>query len=192
MNTTLKWILGILVGGMLLCLVIVVLGLVLFNATTRSVISGVQAEPGEAASVAAQIADFALPEGYTSAVATQFAPLEVVGYNGPDGHSHIYLIQLPPGVRVDQAARESQLQSSAGDQGSQYGPDMRIIEQQPVTIRGQATTLVVSEGTNGEGRSIRSANAAFEGKDGQALLSISGSTDGWDAAMVEAFIDSMK
>lgn len=192
MNNTLKLILGILVGGMLLCLVIVGLGLVLFNATTRSVISSVQAEPGEAANIAAQIADFALPEGYTSAVATQFAHLEVVGYNGPDGNSHIYLIQLPPAVHVDLAVLESQLQSSTEGQGTDYGPDMQVIDQQPVTIRGQATTLVVSEGTNGQGQSIRSANAAFEGKDGQALLSFSGPTATWDAAMIETFIESIK
>jgi hypothetical protein len=192
MNTTPKRILGILVGGMLLCLGIVVLGLVLFIATTRSVISGVQAEPGEAAAVAAEIADFSLPAGYSSAVVTQIADLEVVGYNGPDGNSHIYLLQLPPAIRVDQAALESQLQSNAPDPGNDYGPNMQVIDQQPVTIRGQAATLVVSEGTNGQGHSIRSANAVFEGKDGQALLSISGRTATWDAALIETFISSMK
>lgn len=192
MNTTLKLVLGFLAGAVLTCVLVAVLGLTLFRATALSILSGVQAQPGEAASIAQEIADFTLPAGYSSAVAADFADFELVGYNGPDGTSHIYLMQLPPAVRVDLAELESQLQSSTTDQGNANGLDMHVIEQQSVTIRGQATTLVVSEGTNGQGQSIRSANAAFEGKDGQALLSFSGHTAGWDAAMIDAFIDSMK
>jgi hypothetical protein len=192
MNNTVKVILAFLVGAVLVCIAVGTLGLVLFNATTRSVISSVPAEPGEAARVAQDIADFALPDGYTSAVATQFAHFEVVGYNSPDGHSHIYLFQLPPGLSVDQAELERQLQSATESQGNADAPDMQVVEQQPVTIRGQATTLVVSEGTNGDGQAIRSASAAFEGKDGQALLSFAGPVAAWDAAMIEAFILSMK
>ncbi len=93
---------------------------------------------------------------------------------------------------MDQATLEDQLHSSTGDQGNRYGADMQVIDQQPVTIRGLATTLVVSDGTNGQGQSIRSANAAFKCKDGQALLSLSGPTATWDVAMIETFIGSMK
>jgi len=192
LNTTLKLVLGFLAGAVLTCVLVAVLGLTLFRSTALSILSGVQAEPGEAASIAQEIADFTLPAGYSSAVAADFADFELVGYNGPDGTSHIYLMQLPPAVHVDLAGLETQLQSSTTDQGNTDGLDMHVIDQQSVTIRGQATTLVVSEGTNGQGQSIRSANAAFEGKDGQALLSFSGHTAGWDAAMIDAFIESMK
>ena len=192
MNTALKLVLGLLAGAVLTCLLVAVLGLTLFRSTAISVLSDVQAQPGEAATIAQEIAEFTLPAGYTSAVAAQFAHVEVVGYNGPDGNSHIYLVQMASSLRVDLAALDSQLQSATKDQSNDYGPDMRVIDQQPVTIRGLATTLVMSEGTNGEGQSIRSASAAFEGKDGQALLSFSGPTATWDAAMIEAFIGSMK
>ena len=68
---------------------------------------------------------------------------------------------------------------------------MKVIEEQAVTIRGEATTLVISEGTNGDGQLYRSANAAFAGKDGQALLSFSGLTNAWDQAMIDSFIASI-
>jgi hypothetical protein len=196
MNNTIKVILGFLLAAVLTCVLtcvlIGVLGLTFFNVRARSVLRDVQAQPGEASSVAQEIADFTLPEGYTSAVATQFAHFEVVGYDGPDGNSHLYLFQMPPALNVDQAELERYLRSATESEGNDYGPDMQVIDQLPVTIRGQATTLIVSEGTNGAGELFRSANAAFQGRDSQALLSFSGPTAQWDTAMIEAFIGSMK
>jgi hypothetical protein len=192
MNTTLKIVLGFLVGAVLACVLIAVLGLTIFRAAAVTMLSDVQAQPGEAAQVAAEIADFTLPDGYTSAVATQIADLEVVGYNSASGNSHIYLFQLPPFITVDQAELERQLQSATESQGNDQVMDMRVVEQQAVTIRGQATTLVVSEGTNGRGKSIRSANAMFDGKDGQALLSFSGPTSEWDADLIAEFIAAVR
>jgi hypothetical protein len=191
MSTPVKLILGFVLGAVLTCVLIAVLGLTIFRSAAVSVLSDVQAEPGEAAQVAAEIAAFTLPAGYTSAVATQIAHLEVVGYDSPSGDSHIYLFQLPPFLHVDQAELERQLRSATESEGNAQVVEMKVIEQQAVTIRGQATTLVVSEGINGAGRSIRSASAVFAGNDGQALLSFSGPTSAWDAALIIDFINSM-
>jgi hypothetical protein len=192
MNNALKITLGFLAGAVLTCLLIAVLGLTLFRAAAVSVLSNVQAQPGEAAPIAAEIADFALPEGYTSVVATQIAHLEVVGYNSASGNSHLYLFQLPPFVTVNQAELERQLESATEGQGNDQVTNMQVIEAQAVTIRGQATTLVVSEGTNSAGNTIRAANAVFDGKDGEALLSFSGLASEWDSALIADFIGSMR
>jgi hypothetical protein len=192
MQRPLHLILGLVLGAVLTCALVAVLGLTLFRSTVVAALSSVQAQPGEADRVAQAIADITVPEGYIDAVAVQFADFDVAGYDGPDGHSHIYLFQLPPNWHVDQAELERQLESSMEELGVSYGLDMQVIAQDPVTIRGQATTLVVSEGDNGAGERIRSANAAFQGKEGQALLSFSGLAANWDAPMIEAFIASMK
>ncbi len=192
MKRPLQLILGLLLGAVFTCALVAVLGLTLFRSTVITVLSGVQAEPGEADRVAQAIAEITVPAGYTGAVAVQFADFEVAGYNGPDGHSHIYLFQLPPNWHVDQAELERQWETSLDDLGIATGPDMQVIAQDPVTIRGQATTLVTSEGDNGAGERIRSANAAFQGKDGQALLSFSGLAAHWDTAIIETFIASMR
>ena len=191
MNNTFKVVLGFLAGAILTCIAIAVLGFVFFTTITRSVLRNMQASPGEAEQVAQGIADFTLPDGYSPAVASRFAHFELVGYNGPDGRSHIYLFQLPPAIHVDQAELERQFQNSAGNPGQTNGREMKVIEEQAVTIRGEATTLVISEGTNGDGQLYRSANAAFAGKDGQALLSFSGLTNAWDQAMIDSFIASI-
>jgi hypothetical protein len=191
MRTTFKLILGFIAGAILTCLVIGVLGLTLFRATVVSVLSDVQAEPGEAAQIADEIAGFTVPDGYTSVMATQFAHFEVVGYDSADGHSHLYLFQMPPALKVEQAELERQLESATAGQGNDQVTDMQVIEEQAVTIRGQATTLIVSEGTNHSGDAIRSASAAFDGRDGQALVSFSGLAANWDDAMINTFIASM-
>jgi hypothetical protein len=193
MNNTAKVILGFLVGALLTCVLIAALGLTLFRATVYTVVRGVQAQPGEAAQVSAEIADITVPEGYAPSVATRFAHFELVGYDGPDGHSHLYLFQLPPAVHVDHAELERQLQNSTGAPAPDgTRPEMQIIAEQSVTIRGETTTLVISEGTNHAGDLYRSASAAFTGNDGQALVSFSGLSATWDQAMVDDFLASMR
>ena len=192
MNNTLKIVLGFLLGALFTCLLVAVLAFTLFQSATRSVLSSVQADPGEAAQVGQAIADYDVPAGYSPSVATQFAHFEVVGYDGPTGSTHLYLFQLPPSVHVDQPELERQLQSATETEGSGDVTNMQIVDEQPVTIRGQATTLVVSEGVNGQGEPIRSANAAFQGKDGQALVSFSGPIAAWDTEVVEAFLASLR
>ncbi|MEP7355748.1 MAG: hypothetical protein ABI847_00750 [Anaerolineales bacterium] len=192
MNSTLKVILGVVGGALLTCVAIAVLGLVFFGTITRAVLRNTQAKPGEAEQIAQEIADFTLPDGYSAAMASRIAHFELVGYNGPDGHSHIYLFQLPPAIHVDQVQLERQFQDTTGNPSQTSGRAMTVIEEQAVTIRGEATTLVISEGTNGAGELYRSANTAFWGKDGQALLSFSGLTSDWDQTMIDAFIASVR
>jgi hypothetical protein len=191
MNTFFKATLGCLFGAVLVIAVVVVLALTVLRSTALALLNNVMAEPGEAAQIGQLIAGYTVPAGYTSAVATQFAHLEVVGYNGPDGHHHIYLLQLPPYLTLNQAEIERLLDSNTSDQGSGGVSALQVVEERPVTIRGQGATLVVSEGVNGEGVPIRSANALFTGKDSQALLSFAGPSATWDESVVTAFIESM-
>jgi hypothetical protein len=52
--------------------------------------------------------------------------------------------------------------------------------------------MVVSEGTNGDGLAYRQVTVPFTGNDGPALVNLTGSIDGWDWAMVEAFLASIR
>lgn len=69
--------------------------------------------------------------------------------------------------------------------------EVRVVERQPCQVRGQETTLVVSEGVSHDGQRYRSASALFEGNDGLALVNISGPANTWDQAMVDTFIESL-
>jgi hypothetical protein len=69
---------------------------------------------------------------------------------------------------------------------------LTVVENRAVTIRGQAATLVISDGVNSEGASYRQGTAAFQGKGGPALLVLSEPTERWDQSTVDAFIASIK
>jgi hypothetical protein len=183
--------LGCLGGTLLLVVLLVAAAVLAVRLAGGALLRSLPGNPERAPQVAEEIADFDLPAGYDSAVATHLLGCALVGYDGPDGHSHIYLFQLPASFRLDAAGLERQFDSAADDP-ARTGVELQVIERRAVTIRGQATTLVTSEGTNGEGQTYRSASAVFEGKGGQALLSFSGLTATWDAAMIEAFIASMR
>ena len=73
-------------------------------------------------------------------------------------------------------------------------PDTRmtVIENRPVTVRGQEVMLVISDGVNHEGDSYRQGMVAFQGKGGPALVVLSESLDLWSDETVNAFLASIQ
>jgi hypothetical protein len=83
--------------------------------------------------------------------------------------------------------------SSRNPNSPWYNTDMALLEQKPVTIRGEQTTLSISEGTNDQGVSYRMANAKFQGNgQGPALFMIVEPAEQWDSQVVEDFIASIR
>ena len=73
-----------------------------------------------------------------------------------------------------------------------YSTETKIIEQKPITIRGQETKLNVSEGINIDKHDYRYATAKFEGRSGPALVMVATPVDEWDMEMVEDFISTIQ
>jgi hypothetical protein len=135
------------------------------------------------------IADFDLLPGYTFEFSTSMLGYTVASYTGPNGPSHLYLIQSEQGSDGDELAKMlAQLVPGAGDPNA----GTTVIENRPATIRGQEVTLIVSEGVNSENVSYRQVTAAFQGKGGPALLVFSGTVDAWDQAAVDEFLASIR
>jgi hypothetical protein len=135
------------------------------------------------------IADFDLPAGYTFEFSTSMLGYTVAAYKGPNGPSHLYLIQSEKESDGDELAKMlAQLVPGFND------PDTRmtVTENRPVTLRGQEVTLSVSEGVNSENISHRQVTAAFEGKGGPALLMFSETVEAWDQAAVDEFLASIR
>jgi predicted GH43/DUF377 family glycosyl hydrolase len=78
--------------------------------------------------------------------------------------------------------------ASATDQWS----EVTVIETKPCQIRGEETTLVISEGVSHDGHRYRSASAVFDGNGGTALVNVSGPAANWDQTMVDSFIESLQ
>lgn len=191
MNTTVKVIIGVVAAGILLCLLLGAAGLILFNWTGRQVSRTIQIDPVQITEIGGTIADYDLPAGFENAYSQQIAGFDLVAYNGVDGHSHLYFFQLPQGIHVDMDEIKSQLDQATGEQ-TKIDIRSRVVDQVPVTIRGEQTTLVISEGTNSEGLTYRTASVVFQGNGGQALVVFERPTSSWDQAEVAAFLASIR
>lgn len=163
--------------------------LTLFCAGILLALAACTPDTNQAANIAADIADFDLPSGYMADFSAAVSGYSVVAYNPGDDHSHLYLIQSSQAA--DGAALEkglAELIPGARDTNSR----MTVIENRPVTVRGQAVTAVITEGTNSENDQYRQLMVAFQGKGGPALLALSTPVEAWDEAMVDALLTSIR
>lgn len=163
-----------------------VLLITLFACAPRIAING---NPEDVSSAAAEIADFDLPAGYAPEFSASLGSYDLAAYSPGDGHSHLYLIQS------ENEADSQELEKILTDMApGSRDPNTRltVIENRTATIRGQAATLVISDGVNHEGESYRQITAAFQGKGGPALLVLSEPAESWDISTVDALIASIR
>jgi hypothetical protein len=195
MSRNTKIILAIVGGLLVLCLCAGVAAFGISAWTASKVVNfaeqNIVSKPEEINASAADIADFDLPQGFTPDYGMSLMGIAMVGYTA--NNQHIMLMQFPAGM--DLSAEEMEKQLKQAMQNQQYGNfsgALNVIEQKPVTIRGKETTLTIAEGKEGSGEGFRQASAPFQGKSGTAFLVIAGDIDGWDQAMVEKFIASIR
>jgi hypothetical protein len=135
------------------------------------------------------IVDFNLPADYSPEFTAQLAGYTAVAYNPGDGHSHLYLIQSENETDGEKLA---QTLTDLVPGSSNPNTRLTVVENRAVTVRGQAATLVVSDGVNSEGGTYRQITVAFQGKGGPALLVLSEPTERWDQATVDALLASIQ
>ncbi len=153
----------------------------------------VSESPQEAVRVGAEIADYVVPAGFGSPYSVHVGDLTVIGYKSASEHSHLLLAQFPQGTSINVDEMLRLIKEGSGDPNSiWYNTDMMLIEQEPVTVRGQETTLNISEGTSSDGETYRMATATFQGQGGPALAMVAGPIDEWDQDKVEDFIRSIQ
>jgi len=147
----------------------------------------------EVAPMVNEIAVITLPEGFGSPYGMHIGEITSVGFASQSKNTHIMLTQFPKGTSVngDELAKLI-TKYSANPNGGWDNANTTVIEEKPVTIRGQETTLTISEGISSDGTTYRTAIATFEGKGGPALVMIAGPVEEWDTAMVETFITSIQ
>jgi hypothetical protein len=138
---------------------------------------------------AVEIADFDLPAGFAPEFSTTLMGYQVVVYSRGNGLSHIYLIQSSDPADADRLAQAlDEIVIGSGDPTTR----LTVVETRSVVVRGQETTLVISEAVNSEGRAYRQAAVGFQGNGGPALLVISESLDDWDETTLENLISSIQ
>ena len=148
--------------------------------------------PEKAIQVGAEIADYEVPDGFGSPFGVHIGDVTVFGYTSQSERSQILLAQFPEGTSINTKELLKLISKYAADPNSGwYNTEFTLVEERPVTIRGQACTLNVSEGTSGEGIVYRSGIANFHGRGGPALVIIAAPLDEWDIEVVESFIEAI-
>jgi hypothetical protein len=148
----------------------------------------------EVAQIASEIADFDLPAEFDTQYGIKIASFSMVQYTTRNDDTYIFLTQFPAGTSINPDEMMRQIKDNARNPKSPwYNTDMQLVEQKPVTIRGEKTALSFSEGTSDQGVPYHMINAKFHGKGpGPSLLVIVGPADQWDTKMVEDFIASIQ
>lgn len=151
-------------------------------------------DPQEVAQIASGIADYDIPEEFTRQYGMKFATFSMVQYVNSSEDIFLFVTQFPAGTSInpDEMMREIQ-KNSRNPNSIWFTNDTHIIEQKPVNIRGEETTLSISEGTTEHGELFRLASARFQGNgEGPALFMMVGPADTWDSDLVEDFVASIQ
>ena len=188
MNRNSKLLLTLIGGLMVLCLCLAGAGYVALRATGWAITEVVESDQATVARVSDSIVDYTLPAGFDEGYAVDIADYSLVSHTAVDGRTHLYLMQGPAGLELERAELEQQIGDVTG--GNDWA-EVTVMAQRPCQIRGEATTLVISEGLSHDGQRYRSASALFTGNKGPALVNISGPAASWDQVMVDQFIESL-
>jgi hypothetical protein len=150
----------------------------LFNTDTEKVLD-----------VTAQIVDFPLPVGFKPELTANYNGYNFVSYKPAAKDSHLYFVQST------NPADEENLQNildvlvpGASDKESRQV----VLENLPITFRGQETTMIHSKGTNSDGKEYQQLVIGFEGKAGPALVVYSSLSADWDMEEVFSLLKTVQ
>jgi hypothetical protein len=198
MNKTLKVILIIILVLVVLCCCVgtalALTGVVSMQSIIKNIESNATEKPAEVAVIASDIADFDLPAGFDKPFGMKFASFAFAGYFSSASNTSILIAQLPQNLNINVEDIMKSMQEKSGQgQITVNGGEMKSVENRPVTIRGQRSTLIIKEGQSSEGQTTRVGTVSFTGKQGsEAIMMITSPTASWDDTMVNTLIASFK
>lgn len=147
----------------------------------------------EVAPMIEEIATITLPDGFGSPYGMHLGEITSVGFTSLSKNTHIMMTQFPHGTSIKANEILRDISKYSADPDNRWiNTQMTVVEEKPVTIRGQETLLTTSEGISSDGTPYRTAIANFQGRGGPAFVMIAGTSDEWDTAMVENFIASIQ
>lgn len=191
MSKSTKIIIGVILGLVVICLIVCVVGVAGLGLLGRSVASSIKADPAEAAQVAPEIADITPPDGFQPTASVNILNIKAVIYEAPGTQRSMFLIQLPVSGSISGSQMDT-LKKSLEQQSGQELNNLQTINSYDTTVRGQPAQVVVMEGANQDNTPFRQMLLTFQGKGGTAMLGIYGPTDGWDQAAYDAMVKSIQ
>jgi hypothetical protein len=196
MSRNTKIILGILAGLVVVCICAVgglfAAGLFAAHKAVDLASKNITSNPGEIEAIARRIVAFELPQGYHPEYGMSIMGYSLVGFSSSDGHSHIMMMQFPASSNLTPEEMEAQMHQATQGQSYTFGrQEMQVVEQRDITVRGEAATATIAEGT-GNGETFRQLSVVFDGDDGPVLLVYSARVNEWDQAAIENLLASIQ
>jgi len=152
-----------------------------------------QSNPEDVLKTGRAIADFSLPAGlepkYAFSLMGMSMAVFATGSEAGDAPMTVILAEVPAGEDVSVEQMRDMATARVGS-GMRSG---REVSSDEVTIRGERTTVTITEGEDRSGASRRQAFALFTSKGGRpAMIIADGAVAGWDQATLDAFIGSLE
>ncbi len=193
MSRNTKIVLGILGGLVIIGICICVAGAFALRGAGNFLKNSVVTDPNAAATLAAGVAEFDVPSGYTQ-VGMNFGGLykAIILTSNNSDRPMIMFAQAQAFQNADAQSFEQQMRQALQQQFNRGGITWKDAGTTQVTIRGQQVTLNIAEGTDQNNNSIRYETGIFDGNSGKVLLMLMGTTQGWDQSMIDTFLASIR
>lgn len=192
MSRNTKIILGILAALIVICACTAVIMVILGQQVSKVAKEAIVNDPAKVAEVADKIATYTAPPGYKQ-TAMSILGFDMILLTPTDSQpdNMIILMQFPASANLSREEMEKQMQQSVNQQFKTGDFQMNVVDQTETLIRGETTTLTISEGTNSNGVTIRQVTGVFRGNNGTALVTIMAPADRWNQDQVDAFLRSI-
>lgn len=138
--------------------------------------------------VTEQIVDFPVPVGFKPEFTANYQGYNLVSYHPGKENCHLYFVQS-----TDEKDEENLqniidvLVPGAGDKENRQ----EVLDNLPITFRGQETTMIHAKGINSEGNEYQQILIGFEGKGGPALIVYSALSVNWDMEEVFSLLETV-
>ncbi|MBL8089010.1 MAG: hypothetical protein JNJ43_01685 [Anaerolineales bacterium] len=172
----------------LCCFVTLMAGFVIWG-LSKEVDKRINIEPSEVSQVRENIATFDLPPEYELAAGMSILFYDMVSIV-PEKNGYLPSIMLVQysGVTIgDNKKMEEELRNAAQQQGGQPGVNLPIVGSFETTIKGEVTTITVSEDAK-----MRQWTAVFQGNLRPTLFMAQGHISGWDEQLLMDFLASIR
>lgn len=193
MSRNAKIVVGILGALTLVCLCAAMVAALALRQASQAIQAGTSDDPTEVETAVRAMTDFDMPAGYEGQFKMGLFGFEMAAL-GPTstGNGPVFLLMQMPSVGGDPEEMQRQMEEAMQRQTGQGNAQLEVVETRPVTVRGEETTMTISEGEADEGQQVRQASLVFPGNNGPVMLMVTGSASTWDEALVDEFIASLR
>ena len=200
MSKNTKIVLGIVGGVTALCVCICVGGWIALKISGKVLQETmVQDTPEEAAATAKEIIDYKLPTGYQEQMAMNMGFIQMItiadtqSTDTENARPLIMIASMSSDIEADEEELRLQIQLSMQRSSNRQGYEMKLVEEQEVTISEQQVNLMIYEGVDEKGNPIKQiVSGLFDGKNSKVMLFIMGQESNWNQEEIDTFIASIK